>query len=173
MDTIEIRKATLEDVKDLARVHVDSWFSTYCRLLPIEFLKENSHKENWEKVWIDALENTDPLKLIELVFKNGKAVGYIGCGKPFTKELRDICDLEIHGLYLLKFAQKQGLGKQLLNRAIAHAKSHNLKKIGLWVFADNPAVEFYQKLGGQKLDLEVSIEIESLHYTKLFFVWNV
>ena len=47
---ILIRKAELEDAKGIAKVHVDSWRTTYKGIVPDTFL-ENLSYENREQIW--------------------------------------------------------------------------------------------------------------------------
>lgn len=35
---VTVREAKLEDIKDIAKVHVDSWRTTYHEIIPIDYL---------------------------------------------------------------------------------------------------------------------------------------
>jgi hypothetical protein len=49
---INIREARLEDAAAIAKVHVDSWQTTYSALLPEEYIKKRTYQKrfnNWKK----------------------------------------------------------------------------------------------------------------------------
>ena len=47
---MKIRKAVIADVKGIAKVHVDSWKTTYRDIISDEFLNKLSY-ESREKLW--------------------------------------------------------------------------------------------------------------------------
>jgi ribosomal protein S18 acetylase RimI-like enzyme len=172
MDNFKIRDALIQDAPAIAKVHIDSWFSTYCRMLPIDFLKENSNQEKWEKIWTGILTAKDSKKIIKIAESDDKIKGYINCSKTFTEDLIDITEFEIHGLYLIKSAQRAGIGKALFKSALTDLAIMNVSSVGLWVFNDNEAVTFYRKLGGEELPLKSFVEINSVKFQRKFFIWK-
>ena len=47
MKNIKIRNATLEDIEQIARLHIDSWYETYAGINSQDYL--NNMKNNLEK----------------------------------------------------------------------------------------------------------------------------
>lgn len=45
---MQIRKATPSDAEGIARVHVESWKSTYINIVPEDFLKNLSYEKRVE-----------------------------------------------------------------------------------------------------------------------------
>lgn len=64
--------------------------------------------------------------------------------------------LEIERIYVDNRYQKQGIGKQLYDKAIERAKNHNIKRIWLGVWEHNHnALAFYDKMGFKHTDSHV------------------
>ena len=55
---IKIRKAVLADVKGIAKVHVDSWKTTYTNIIPEEYLNNLTY-ESREQIWKNNIPNGD------------------------------------------------------------------------------------------------------------------
>ncbi len=51
---MEIRKAMSNDAEDIARIHVESWRTTYAGVIPDLYLRELSI-ESRKKTWNDAI----------------------------------------------------------------------------------------------------------------------
>ncbi|MCY9076700.1 GNAT family N-acetyltransferase, partial [Bacillus inaquosorum] len=45
-----LREAKVEDIKDIAKVHVDSWGTTYRGIVPADYLNSLNYKE-FEDKW--------------------------------------------------------------------------------------------------------------------------
>jgi ribosomal protein S18 acetylase RimI-like enzyme len=65
---------------------------------------------------------------------------------------------KIHKLYVLSTAQGKGVGKILVNSIAKIAKENKNKTLSLNVYRQNPAIEFYEKLGFKKVE-EVNIDV--------------
>ena len=44
-----IKEATIKDIHDIAKVHVDSWNTTYKNIVPEEYLKSRTYKDQEER----------------------------------------------------------------------------------------------------------------------------
>ena len=67
-----IRKATIVDAEDIAKVHVDSWKTAYKGILPDEFLNRLSYEQRtmlWER-------NTLEQNVYVAENAEGKVVGF-------------------------------------------------------------------------------------------------
>lgn len=49
----------------------------------------------------------------------------------------------------MKDAQSKGYGRLLVNRFIEELKLMKYESMMLWVLKENPAINFYKKLGGE------------------------
>jgi len=53
---IRIRQAILTDVKGIAKVHVDSWKTTYANIVPDKYLNDLTY-ESRKQIWINNIPN--------------------------------------------------------------------------------------------------------------------
>jgi RimJ/RimL family protein N-acetyltransferase len=77
--------------------------------------------------------------------ENGEVVGW---ADAFPASNPRLCHRAFLGMGLLKSHRGKGIGSQLLNRVIDHAKRIGLEKIELTVYTNNePAIHLYKKCG--------------------------
>lgn len=143
-----LRVATPEDAPGIARVHVDSWLTTYTGLMPDSILANISlerRTQNMERF----LRNQPEDAITFLVEEDGGIVGFAQCGPNRDLEIdRDYAG-ELYGIYLLQAWQGKSLGKQLVGAGARFLLSHGLESMIVWALASNlPAGGFYQALGG-------------------------
>jgi GNAT superfamily N-acetyltransferase len=157
---MNIRLASLSDAEGIARVHVQSWQTTYKGIISDVFLNNLSiegRKENWELTF----NNIDFNNGIYVVEDQGEINGFIYGGKSREPELD--YEAELYAIYLLEEAQGKGHGKLLFNRLIESLKSDNYNSLMVWVLERNPSMEFYKKLGGQYITKkEINIGVDAL-----------
>lgn len=145
--TAVIRRATLEDVPGIARVHVDSWRTSYRGIVPDEILA-NLSVEQREQLWQSALARLDQNFLHVAEDEAGQIVGFISGGA----EREGAADYsgELYAIYLLQEAQRGGIGRRLAEALVRDLLQHGHQSMLVWVLKDNvPGRRFYEKLGGQ------------------------
>jgi ribosomal protein S18 acetylase RimI-like enzyme len=84
-----------------------------------------------------------------IIFVKNELAGYlkVNTSNAQSEEMGEEA-IEIERIYIINTFHKQGLGKQLLNKAIEIAEEQNKKKIWLGVWEKNEnAIAFYKKLG--------------------------
>ena len=142
-----IRIARVEDERALARVHVDSWRSTYQGLLPQTLLEKLNYESRLAQ-WRDHLGNPQR-STFDLVVEHPSqgVVGFATAGPGFGS-LPDF-DGELFALYLLPLWQGKGFGKKLVTRAFGAMLKQHLRSAAVWVLKDNSACGFYEALGGE------------------------
>jgi GNAT superfamily N-acetyltransferase len=155
-----LREARQEDAAAIARVHVDSWRSTYRGIVPEGFLAEMSY-EDFEDRWRGWLRNVGEPRLVYRVAELpsgrivGFATGYAG---------------ELYTLYLLREHQRAGIGQRLLGsvaRGLAEGGTYSLLA---WVLARNPSRRFYEAVGGELLGSQ-EIEIGGARLEEVAYGW--
>ncbi|MGB7999507.1 MAG: GNAT family N-acetyltransferase [Anaerobacillus sp.] len=137
---MKIRKATLEDAKKIARVHVNSWKTTYQSLVPVDYLDSldiQVREARWRK-GIGA-GNT----VFVAVNNENEIVGFANGGKNRSKN--DHYDGELYAIYLLDEAQRKGAGKQLICHVVEQLKKDGFHSMLVWVLNGNPASQFYER----------------------------
>jgi L-amino acid N-acyltransferase YncA len=78
--TITIRLARLEDAPGIAKVHVDSWRTTYKGLIADEFLAALSY-ERRTQVWTQSLADPQIASFLYVAeTKTGEIVGFVSAG---------------------------------------------------------------------------------------------
>ncbi len=83
--------------------------------------------------------------------ENDKVVGWVDIN---ASENPMLCHRGFLGMGLLKEYRGQGLGKQLLNEAINHARNIGLEKVELSVYTTNySAISLYKKIGFKEIGL--------------------
>jgi len=156
---IQIRKAVVEDAKGIAKVHIDSWRSTYKGIVSDDFLEKlnmESKMEHWREII------GKPVDEYQVFVAKGekKIMGFIDGGK--NREDTDGYDAELYAFYLLEEAQKKGIGREMLRKLAEELRSGGFSSLIVWVLKDNPSRIFYEKMGGvyvgTKLLQELSVE---------------
>ncbi|UNJ81329.1 GNAT family N-acetyltransferase (plasmid) [Bacillus sp. CMF21] len=141
---MEIRKASKEDLKQVSRVYVDSWRTTYRGLVPDDYLKELSYEEA-EKRWIDFSDNENEPFIYVAINDEGKIIGFAS-GKSIDEKN---FDGELYSLYLLQECRGLGVGRQLVSAIAKHFKEKGIYSMMVWVMKQNKSgLGFYERMGG-------------------------
>ena len=145
MNTL-LRQARLEDAAAIGAVHVAAWRETYPGIVPAERLATLDPAER-AGMWARSIAAGQHVTVVE---DAAGLAGFALCGEQREPELG--CDGEIWAIYLLRRAQRRGLGRALMAcmaRALLDEGKHSAS---LWVMAGNaPARCFYAALGGREL----------------------
>ena len=164
-----IRPAREEDAPALARVHVDTWRTTYNGIVPDEHLASLSYAKR-EKIWKEWLARpAEEVTNYAAVTPAGEVVGFAVCGL-----LRDDIpgfDGELYGLYILKAFQGIGIGRRLVQQAAMDVASRGCSTMVAWVLKDNPSCRFYERLGGQPV-AEKTVEIGGKELVEVAYGWR-
>lgn len=147
-----VRPATAADVPGIARVHIDSWRTSYKGVVPDSYLaglnyadRETSWKRNLAHRYLLVAERQD------------KVQGFVSGLASREPELG--YSAELAAIYLYQDQQGAGMGRVLFNALVQQFKEDGHRRMHLWVLADNlSACGFYQRMGGQKFT-EKTIEI--------------
>lgn len=163
---MKIRKATLTDASDLAKVQVDTWRTTYPGIVPDEFLKQMSYEKR-EQVWEDIVVKQE---VMVAESKDGKVFGYAHGGKERTGHYPEYGG-ELYAIYVLKEHQGKGVGKMLFNAVVTKLIQENLFSMVVCALEENPACGFYESLGGEEIATE-EIEISGERLAEKVYGWK-
>lgn len=165
-----IRKATIQDVPEVCKMHVDSWCETYRDIISKDYL--DSLKSNlgarirkyqndfYERYMIVATINDEIVGFSQLVFSN-----------KFSSDL-DV-DCEIGGLYIKNGFKGKGIGTKLFNYIKEKFIEDNKKTMVLWCLKENHnAINFYKKMGGEAFK-EKDLEIGNKIYKEIGFLYKL
>ncbi|MBN1919984.1 MAG: isochorismatase family protein [Anaerolineae bacterium] len=153
--SLNIREATVEDSRELAHIQVDSYRRAYAGIFPQAYLDAFTYEEQ-EQDWCDLLTSglQDILLVAEL--QSGKLVGY-ALGRPGFAEVLPY-DSELVALHVRREFQGQGVGQKLALALARALKQRGCTSLMVWVLERNPARGFYERLGGQLLDVRKDIQ---------------
>ena len=169
---INVRPARVEDAPGLARVHVDSWRTTYRGVVPEAYLAGLSY-ERREQMWrtILQVEQGEGAASFSYVAEDetGQVIAFVNGGR----ERSGISgyDGELYAIYLLAEVQGRGLGRRLVHTLVEHFVRQGITSMTVVVLADNAARYFYEALGATLLH-EQEDEIGGKKLIELVYGWS-
>jgi ribosomal protein S18 acetylase RimI-like enzyme len=139
-----IRAALPNDAAEIARVHVESWRSSYSGLLADEFLdslSEAGYADRWRRVIGDGASR------VFVVEEPDGVVGFASGGRERAGESG--YEGELYAIYIVAGSQRKGHGRELVHTMAAALREKGLRDMIVWVLRDNTSArEFYERLGG-------------------------
>jgi ribosomal protein S18 acetylase RimI-like enzyme len=161
---ILIRKAEPDDAAGIARVHIDSWRSTYQGIVPDSYLDALNEAERAAH-WRDLLEHG---MLALVAERSGSVLGFATGGK--SRDNTAGCDAELYAIYLLEEAQGTKIGRDLLRELARSLSQGGFRSMEVWVLAKNPAKGFYERMGAEYAGSK-DIEIGGSTLAEQAYVW--
>ncbi len=164
---MKIRKATIQDAPAIAKVHVDSWRTTYKAILPNSFLSNLSYEKRtvlWENNIADHANY-----VIVSETDEGSITGFGTASKRETNTVDNTGDLT--SIYLLEEFHGLGIGKQLMKELFLHFKGLGYEKVFVEVLEDNKTKFFYQYYGAQLIHT-VQLKFDEKIVNELVYEWN-
>jgi GNAT superfamily N-acetyltransferase len=163
-----IRAASPTDATAIARVHVDSWRTTYAGIVPADYLANLSYAQR-EQFWRDILSTSTPAGCVYVAAQDaGEIVGFASGGPERSGDA--LYRGELYAIYLLASYQRQGLGRRLTMAVVQRLLHCGLASMLVWVLATNPGRAFYATLGGQQV-YEKEITIGAAPLLEVAYGW--
>ncbi|WP_054707691.1 GNAT family N-acetyltransferase [Bacillus sp. JCM 19041] len=162
---MNIRQAAKKDVRGIAKVHVDSWRTTYKGLIAQSMLDRLTYEKR-EELWRKNLGRKENI-LYVAEEDSGNIIGFAD-GSVRTEENK-IGDLT--SIYLLQECQGLGVGKQLLERVFSGLKEQNCEFIYTEVLEGNKSSTFYEACGGQLEERKI-IKLAGDELGLLIYKWD-
>ena len=168
----EIRAAAGQDAGAIAHVHVESWRTTYAGIVPEAYLaslKEAEREASWQE-WLTL--DVD----VFVAEDDGDVVGFVSGGA--TREPVEEFDAELFAIYLLRDAQRRGIGMALLRRLAGSLKARGFRSMMAWVLEDNSSGGFYSRSGGVRVaskEMEVGgvmLPVVAYRWKDLEAIWK-
>ncbi len=142
-----MRAAGPADAAAIARVHRESWRTTYAGILPLEVIAREAGRKT-EQSWRNWLENQDRASATLVAELPGDGiVGFSFCGA--ARAGIEGLEAEIYALYVLQSHQRRGIGRELMRASARHFVRRGLFGFYLWVLKANRARLFYEAVGGE------------------------
>jgi L-amino acid N-acyltransferase YncA len=163
---MKIRKAVITDAKGIAKVHVESWKTTYAKIVPDEYLNNLTY-ESREQIWINNISDGG----VYVAENNeGEIVGFSSGGIERSGKYNGF-NGELYAIYIFKNYQGQGIGTALVKPIIDEIKAMGLYSMLVLVLEDNISRLFYEALGGKKIDT-VEVQITGKKLSELVYGWE-
>ncbi len=146
---IRIRKANLSDAALIADISRETFYDTFAEYNTREdmdkFLSEQFSRENLIQ------QVADPTHTFLLAYSDEKPAGYVLLKETLHEDLDSKNAVEISRLYAITSFIGMGIGKALMDAAIAEARKWQKDNIWLGVWEHNHrAIGFYKKYGFEK-----------------------
>jgi ribosomal protein S18 acetylase RimI-like enzyme len=164
------RVAVVADAAAIAAIHVASWQTTYPGIVAqsyIDGLSINERTNTWERRLRGHAGAVSDVILAETA--SGVAVGFASGGA--IRESHPGFDAELHAIYILKNAQRRGIGRGLVGEWAKLAVGRGLRAAVVRVLAANSACEFYRRLGARWVK-DATLEIAGQSYTEAWYAWD-
>lgn len=145
--SITARPASPGDAPAIARVHVDSWRSTYRGIVPDSVLISLDYESRADS-WRRGIEDTTSSQVVFVAESpDGTITGFVAAGPERTGDYPAYTG-EIYAIYVADDWHGHGLGRALLNRAVNTLREQGHTSMLIWALTENPACAFYRHLGG-------------------------
>ena len=145
---MEIRKASIEDAPEIARVHIDSWRYAYKGIIEDELLASLDHEKKCA-AWESILGNVDWPAYVA-VNDDGCIDGFVHLSGYRDNDLENQNVGEVTAIYINPKILGTGVGAQLFRKALEHLYDLGYSKVALWVLEKNiSGINFYNKFGFQ------------------------
>lgn len=166
---VTIRPATTADTAAVARVHIDTWRSTYRGIVPEAHLAGLSYEKRQQ----GALRWLKEIPIFCVAEDTSAGIVGFATGGP-TLEGSDQRYLgQLYAMYVLQEHQRRGTGRRLVEHVATELAAAGLCSMIIWVLVDNhPARRFYEALGGEPLGATQSIEIGGAKLEEMAYGWQ-
>ena len=165
-----IREATAADVPQIARVHVDSWRTTYAGTVPADFLEGMSY-EDFEVRWRGWMSESGGYGIFYVAELPPDQIIGFASGGPRREGQYPEYEGELYAAYLLRDYQHRGLGRWLIDAVAEGLAAEGKRSMLAWVRAENPSRPFYEALGGKLLGSQ-DIEIGGVTLNEVAYGWD-
>jgi GNAT superfamily N-acetyltransferase len=164
-----VREAGIDDAPAIARVHVDSWRTTYAGIVPADFLSRLSYEQR-EDFWRRTLTDAAAAQVVLVAQSpDGDIVGFASGGPERSGD--PLYRAELYAIYLLHEVQRRGIGRALTLAMARRLLDQGHRAMLLWVLAQNPARRFYEALGGKVLRVQ-EITIGGASFEEIAYGWD-
>lgn len=150
----------MEDVKGIAKIHVNSWAKAYDGLLPQDYIDSFSFEKRAE-LWGRIIGRE--LATVFVASDSDNLIGFLCVGQP--KDYKNSDTYELSSLYISASHYGGGAGSLLYEACEEMLLNKRAKKVTLWALDKNQrAITFYKKHG---FKLTGEVEQERLEHVVL------
>ncbi|HEY2949056.1 MAG TPA: GNAT family N-acetyltransferase [Micromonosporaceae bacterium] len=149
---VRVRRAEVADADAVAVVHVRGWQGGYAGIMPADTLAALDVDERAER-WRERFAASTPSPYDTYVAENGAGavIGFATVGPYRNQQRPDDIDArfgELLAIYVHPDHWGTGVGRALMETALAELATRGWTEIRLWVLEDNArARRFYERFG--------------------------
>jgi GNAT superfamily N-acetyltransferase len=143
-----IRPATVEDARRIARLHVDSWRSTYRGIVPDSILESLDLEERTEIWRREMTDSTRDQFVFVAVAEDDEVVGFVSGGPERSGDYPEYTG-ELYAIYVHDTWHGFGIGRALVETGTHELVRRGQRSMLIWALSANPACDFYRHLGGE------------------------
>jgi ribosomal protein S18 acetylase RimI-like enzyme len=147
---MRIREADPKDAKAIAEVHVRSWQAAYRGQLTDEYLDGLSVEERIEQ-HRRSLEQPRAEWRTWIADDGGRVAGFAVTG-PSEDADAEPSTAELYAIYLEPDRVGTGLGRNLLEHAVADLRDRGFRAATLWVLETNERARRFYEMAGWRAD---------------------
>ena len=166
-ERITLRRATVSDSLEVARVHVQSWRESFTGIVPQSFLDEMSVENRAQAFRARFAEESYRMFIAETPADG--PIGFADFGKPRDNNLQ--YQAELYAIYLLRDFQRQGVGARLFTLGVESLVADGMNSMYLLALEVSPYKSFYEKMGGRVIG-RAAIELGGQKFTELIYGWD-
>lgn len=173
MAEYRLRRASVDDARSIAETHAAAWRETYAGVMRAEALAAID-LDDWTRRWQERIGTSAPDQAAFVAFEDAAAVGFARCSRQSSPKLAPLgFEGDIASIYLLRRAQRRGLGRRLMARLADHLLSVGCSSAAVWVLRDSrSARSFYEALGALPIGVEGVWEIEGVTLPDRAYGWR-
>ncbi|MFI5418194.1 MAG: GNAT family N-acetyltransferase [Candidatus Lutacidiplasmatales archaeon] len=147
----KLRAARPDDAGSIAKVHIQTWLTTYRGLVSDRLLDQMpSELDARTRTWQNRLADPGKWHLVVVEGPGGGVVGFCSAGPE--RRANPSFTAEVGIIYLMKEHQRRGVGRALFRAAARLLKQDGHRSLLVWVLARNPSRRFYEELGGHPVE---------------------
>jgi ribosomal protein S18 acetylase RimI-like enzyme len=163
-----LRAASVADAPAIARVHQESWRTTYSGILPRDVIEQLAGRRS-EANWRSRLAAAQGMEAVWIAEEGERMLGFAACGS--ARHRLEGLEAEIYALYVLQDCQRRGVGRALVRACARHFVRHAHFGFYLWVLKANRARLFYDALGGAAV-AEKSERLGLHSFSEIAYAWH-
>jgi ribosomal protein S18 acetylase RimI-like enzyme len=165
--SINFREATIADVLEVAKVHVQSWRESFSGIVPQTFLDKMS-VENRANAFEKGFSQNFYKMFVAETKENG-IVGFADFGK--NRHINSQYEAELYSIYLSPDFQRKGIGSKLFDLGVQYLLSNRMYSLSLITLEISPFKSFYEKIGGHIVERGIT-SIEGVSYSTVVYGWD-
>ncbi|MCQ8119024.1 GNAT family N-acetyltransferase [Methylomonas rosea] len=135
---MSVRLATPLDAQAIGQIRVDAWRAAYRSFMPLDYLQTLDQAANLDEL-AERLSNPSPEFMVFVAEDQGDTAGFAIIGAPRYQTLA--LTVELWALNVSPAYWRRGLGKQLVEYAVAESCGLGFARIELWCINGNAPAE--------------------------------